>query len=284
MDFPLLTMIGHVQYANSTNQIDVYASYTDVWLFQGPTPIGLVATRAGDELPKAPVPMNFTAAVPPASTFQIPSVCFPLFGTSMPLIQKRMPMAVPTFPIAFTMYFVAPSFRTAEIVYYVDSINQLFRIDYPGYVYIQQGNIRYNFLTDNLVKPPICQYFTTTDKLIRLPIFSRRVANVTVDGVSAGVWQGVSDPNSLPVFNEYWYFNPLDGNPLFFLDSNYLGAKVTRFENFISNPGIFNDIPVDCESLDGAPQKQMMINKNMQERKQMREREFYGMRNLQNAF
>jgi len=162
-------------------------------------------------------------------------------------VEKRADLAVPTFPPVFTMYIVAPYLRSAEIVYHVDSVNQFYRIDYPGYSILQKYGFRYTFLTGAIITPEICYNTTAKDPLIKLPIFSRHVGNATMDdGVLTGIWVGISDPTSTPVWNEYWYFNPLTGVPHFFLDRKLFGAKITLFQDFVGDPNIFNEIPPLC--------------------------------------
>jgi len=244
---PDLTLIGHSNWAGSPTPLDVYGSLSaNLWLFMGNTPLGLINPEIIN-LPKAPLPLKFTAGVPPNTVFQIPPLCFPIIAnSSMGFMQKRMELAVPTFPVMFTMYIVAPALRSAEIIYYVDFSRQYFRIDYPGYSIIQRDGIRYTFLTEKFLSPAVCYNTTAVDLLIKLPTFSRRVANATIEGIQTGIWLGVSDTQSIPVFNEYWYWDPLTNIPVFFVDRNYLGARITLFETWIKNPDTFNQMPTLC--------------------------------------
>jgi len=254
ISFPSLTLLGHLNWAGSPTPLDVYADFYNLWLFMGNAPIGLV-DFGNVNLPKVPLPVNLTSVVPPDSVFQIPTQCFPFIGNSN-MFEKRMELAVPTFPVSFTMYIVAPSLRSAEIIYYVDLVRQYYRIDYPGYTVLQRDGIRYTFLSETILKPPVCYNITTTDPLFNLPVFSRRLANVTVDGIPTAIWQGISDPSNPPVFNEYWYWNTITNIPVFYIDRMYLGAQITLFESSISNPNIFNQIPSLCI---GEPFKQQQI-------------------------
>jgi len=246
VDMPNVTQIGHVSFADSN--LDVYTTISNLWLFSGLTPVAIVLPELQD-IPKTPLPLNFTAGTPPDSVFSVPDVCYPwLVNTTM--FQKRADLAVPTFPLAFTMYIVAPSIRSAEIVYYVDLANQYFRIDYPGYTLVQKYGVLYTYLTEVTLTPPICYNVTQSDPLIKLPVFSKRLGNATIDTIQVAIWAGISDPLDLPLRYEYWYINPLTNVPHFFMDSNLLGAKVTLFESFIQNPNTFNSIPPVCN---GSP-------------------------------
>jgi len=215
--------------------LDIYATTGDsMWWFvrDSNIPIG-IATSVDQAMIN-----NYNAVRPPASSFIVPSVCFPLYGTNM----THPPItAAPALPSVFVMYGVRNT--GLSFVMYYDGVNGNIRVDNGANSLLQVGTDIYEFSSaeNSRIQPTPCVHGYFPQPIVILPTFTRKVANATLDGQTLSVWANY--PTSTTE-GEFWYFDNTTSPVMVF---NVLGSlKINFFRQMTPPPGVFNP-PTQCK-------------------------------------
>jgi len=206
------------------------------WFIEGNTiPFGIATSSYGSYQIS-----NYMPTRPPMSAFQVPNLCFPAFGSNM---TRLTPIgAVPIVPSQFVLYAVRSAAPFPLTVYY-DGMHGNIRIDNGVASLLQIGNDVYTFSSEinSRIMPTPCQHTVQTTPLFQLPVFSRRVANVTIDDFPTSVWVAY---NPLDMVATYWYFD-VNNLPLMYT-SIYGAIKINFFGTLAPPPSIFT-VPPQCQ-------------------------------------
>jgi len=253
---PTLIPLGTMQ-ASALGTVNLYTTGIDinqVWFYnQKSQPIGVLDLVDRDPAGPAIV-SGYQPSTPDPSHFTIPTSCFPIQNGTFDFSSKR-DITTAKFPMAFTMYYSGVKtdhmFSTQSFFYDATTSTIKIRIDAEGYTTLQIGNYIYYFVRDDDgvldINPLPCVVFEDVPNIWQPPNFSRLLANVTIDGFPNNGIYSAPSPTGLGLL-QYWYFSS-DGIPLYFMDSNYIMAKVSFFQASPPPSGVF-DIPAQCNIVD----------------------------------
>jgi len=228
---PNLVYIGDLM----DQDMDIYVQPggNDWWFIEGnTTPFGIAFSDGSYQI------SNYTATRPPMNAFQVPSLCFPAYGSNM---TRLTPIGdVPILPSTFMVYAVLNSSPSPIAIYY-DGVHGNIRVDNGVATIIQIGNDVYTFSSEvkGRITPTPCQHQMMTTPIYTLPVLSRRVANVTIDYFPVSVW--VSYDSSM--LASYWYFDLNTNLPLMYTSLSGT-TKINFFGTMLPN-GIFT-VPQQC--------------------------------------